>query len=551
MAEIALGAVTLLREVFLLSKFVAQTARSASRHQTEREALQAELDYEHLYIRSFGLLFFRVNGQFVEHDGLNREWLEKVAWILDGLRLAFADYAKLAGEKDDEYRQKSPFLNTALQTQPDSGLQLSDLFSNTGTFISTQAITSPQHPEDQDHKYRPSPSVAFDWKWALFEKKKLGQIVDSSRKWTHKLKELVQLTMVANPRFGTLSSTRLLQETGAEEARILGVSTHLRVREVNLDPLSIEGDNSLSLDARLDFPAHTTTLCLAQMNDDGATCDVLVETKEMSTKSRPEEERRVKQLAALLSVAGDSDLSTLSFKGYKFEPSRGTFAFVFDFPPDRLRSAPTSLHDIISRPRSVWSGLTLSQRFYVAQSISKSLVSMHAAKWVHKSFRSHSIVFFKRLDSTVDYRSPYLTNFEYSRATSSITQWTSDEDDEKNLYRHPDRQLPPQKSFNQIHDLYALGMVLLELGTWSTIAKIKNSLQERVGKDTFLNPETLADYYADVAERELPHHMGPAYAEAVLLCIRGNFGFSPNDQEFPLRVYDLVIKQLDPSNLVE
>jgi hypothetical protein len=48
----------------------------------------------------------------------------------------------------------------------------------------------------------------------------------------------------------------------------------------------------------------------------------------------------------------------------------------------------------------------------------------------------------------------------------------------RNIYRHPRRWGVPTESFNAIHDIYALGVVLLEIGMWrkvKTMAEIRNS----------------------------------------------------------------------------
>jgi hypothetical protein len=50
MAELAFATVTVLKEVYLLSRFVARTAKSAKHASAERSSLQDDLDYEHLYI---------------------------------------------------------------------------------------------------------------------------------------------------------------------------------------------------------------------------------------------------------------------------------------------------------------------------------------------------------------------------------------------------------------------------------------------------------------------------------------------------------------------
>jgi hypothetical protein len=34
----------------------------------------------------------------------------------------------------------------------------------------------------------------------------------------------------------------------------------------------------------------------------------------------------------------------------------------------------------------------------------------------------------------------------------------------RDVYRHPERQGRPQKLFKKVHDIYALGVVMLEIG---------------------------------------------------------------------------------------
>jgi hypothetical protein len=41
-----------------------------------------------------------------------------------------------------------------------------------------------------------------------------------------------------------------------------------------------------------------------------------------------------------------------------------------------------------------------------------------------------------------------------------------------NLYRHPKRQGQPTISFRNEHDVYALGVVLIEIGLWQTVDQI-------------------------------------------------------------------------------
>lgn len=544
MAELTFATLTILKEVYLLSRFIARTARSASNSNTEREALQKELEYEHLYIRSFGLLFFQSSGVLVPHQDLNREWLEKITWILDGLRLAEGDYAKLAAERDVGYRRLSPFLNTPTEQR----LIEFEAFDNKVREVAG---------EDQDDAHQPDSSSSgiknilpsMDWRWALSEKKHLQRILSNSREWTKKLKEMVQLTMAVNLPH-SLSTNPALQPLGRDRnARFLGLSGHARIRQT-IEAPAIDVANLEIKDGTLELPTQRTTLTPATLRTNADVVSVLVETKPLPEVISAEDEQKILHLAQILALSAGTDLSTLPLHGFLRLVDQNAYAFVFDFPLEATDAPPVTLFDLIRRPHSITPGLSLKNRFKIAQSIAKSLVALHADNWVHKSFRSRSIVFFHSQEGAMQDR-PYLVNFEYSRSTHSATNWTYDDDAELNLYRHPLRQRPPQKSFNQIHDLYALGVVLLEIGLWRAISSVKEQAQAFLEPGTNLDPEILTEFYISTASRDLPHTMGDSFAKAVVTCLKGDFGVSCDEPAFSLAVFDGVIQKLDAKLLLE
>jgi hypothetical protein len=54
--------------------------------------------------------------------------------------------------------------------------------------------------------------------------------------------------------------------------------------------------------------------------------------------------------------------------------------------------------------------------------------------------------------------------FEFSRPEFDFSSGRPDKDPARNVYRHPQRQGKPNKPFVKIYDIYALGVVLLEIG---------------------------------------------------------------------------------------
>tara|TARA_R110002003_G_scaffold290_4_gene18562 strand:- start:11031 stop:11540 length:510 start_codon:yes stop_codon:yes gene_type:complete len=159
------------------------------------------------------------------------------------------------------------------------------------------------------------------------------------------------------------------------------------------------------------------------------------------------------------------------------------------------------------------------------------------------------VAFLYAENGSLDFMTPYLTNFEYSRSTTGNTNWTYDDNAEKNLYRHPDRQRPPSISFNNLHDLWALGVVLLEIGLWETAASIQHDGVLKRALSIPVDPPALKDIYLDRVTQDLAHSMGPAYAQAVKTCLLGNFGCGALDAGLSLAGHTLVIGRLDINNL--
>ena len=102
---------------------------------------------------------------------------------------------------------------------------------------------------------------------------------------------------------------------------------------------------------------------------------------------------------------------------------------------------------------------------------------------------------------------PFLVNFEYSRPANQNTTWTWDQDDEKNVYRHPDRQGHPMKSFDKTHDAYALGVVLLEIGLWQTASELQTAARKAHTSSTGFNRYSLRNAYISSAKKHIPRLM--------------------------------------------
>ena len=107
------------------------------------------------------------------------------------------------------------------------------------------------------------------------------------------------------------------------------------------------------------------------------------------------------------------------------------------------------------------------------------------------------------------------------------------------LDRHPTRQgILPEETYKMQHDIYSIGVILLEIGLWTSFVDYKCSNPETPETTVAVPTKTLLHLPAgeekdqrkkafrnmemleDLAERELPIKMGQKYTDVVLSCLR-------------------------------
>ncbi|KAI3316640.1 hypothetical protein HD806DRAFT_527702 [Xylariaceae sp. AK1471] len=276
-----------------------------------------------------------------------------------------------------------------------------------------------------------------------------------------------------------------------------------------------------------------------------------------AVKERKEEEEYAPQLASLLlSSSRDffegNTLGTLPFKGFSKDTTvpNGCFSFAFDYPEGAVGHKPLSVQHLICSGQDDHK-LSLNDRFQMARMVSQCLATLHSDGWLHKSIRSHAIKFFFRKtdkDVVLETSAPYLTDFGFSRplgAFSAVQYAASTAVNlDMDIYRHPRRFGEPSQFFNMIHDVYSLGVVLLEIGLWKTARQMYNEIfQSAKDKPT---GEDVQKAFIKRAQQELEHSMGSAYRDAVLLCLDGEqLKKHLNKPSFAIEFQKNVVRKVD------
>ena len=180
----------------------------------------------------------------------------------------------------------------------------------------------------------------------------------------------------------------------------------------------------------------------------------------------------------------------------------------------------------------------LNDWFDLARQLARSVFFIHTAKFVHKNLRPETILCFR--DGLNNLGKPFLVGFEKFRLDRGDTLKFGDDVWERNLYRHPHRQgLHLEESYVMQHDIYSLGVILLEIGLRTSFLDFHDNqdyspsescanllLESHIQGHTSHEIETSPRYAFGVkenliqlAESELPASMGPKFTQVVISCL--------------------------------
>lgn len=239
------------------------------------------------------------------------------------------------------------------------------------------------------------------------------------------------------------------------------------------------------------------------------------------------------RLARRLQHSEPATFGLLSCKGFTLSGTKADpkITLVLNVPPD-LAPNPRSLRDLLlnSGPPE-----SLSRRFEIAQGLAKSVSYVHTFGFVHKNVRPESILCFSGTNETI--MATYLIGFELFRRDMGWTQRLGDTSLEKNLYRHTSRQgIDPQWNYIMQHDIYSLGVCLLEIGIWKSFVEY---VTDGTTTDRRAQPADILGFSASLSEPQATHHlategaaklislarddlrryMGTKYSEIVITCL--------------------------------
>lgn len=360
------------------------------------------------------------------------------------------------------------------------------------------------------------------WKYALW-KESIDGVIEDLGNWQKIFDPSWYLIM-------KVASPIIDQELGSGLLDTSTVSTNARNLRASLKPPStgdtrrtkfsvfLPNDYHLSSAKREIIPFSTAVLIqpagleekfiIDPMNYDYKVNDVLATTKDICN------------LAKKLHHADPTVFNLLKCRGVVkhvgTDPKVPTgFDFIFRIPKNMKE--PRSLRERLLSPGDKTH--SLSERFHLARQLANAVAYIHTYDFVHKNIRPETILLFQ--DGCSSLGSLFLTGFTTFRMADGKTRRFGDDEWQRNLYRHPNRQgLHPERDYVMQHDIYSLGVCLIEIGLWRSIYRPEfSSEQQSCSGSNSQRPLPSKKNLIDLATAELPPKMGNKYTETVVTCL--------------------------------
>ncbi len=257
----------------------------------------------------------------------------------------------------------------------------------------------------------------------------------------------------------------------------------------------------------------------------GSTRAILDTTTYPEEVDKSQTTSHVRDLARILFCSQPSTLGLLQCVGVLKEldanGNLSQYTFVF-LDPTKPPAATSSLRALLLR-----GPVSLDAKYRIAKSLARGALAVHAADFVHKSIRPDNIIVFS--NSKDQDMKAYLVGFERTRPAAAGTTLSGDRIWERNLYRHPSRRgLKPEHAYIMQHDIYSLGVCLLEIGLWDSLVVPSEPpkpgrllhIEEQLSMGTSLETAwEIKKILIHMAQTFLPNLMGLLYTEVVLSCL--------------------------------
>lgn len=220
--DVAGLAIAVFNEVFEICRFITQTITDAAHHDKDFSKLEFEFTHQQNILGTFGKRFIEGKIIYELEDCLILDFKR----ILEELRKIVGEYARLAAKYNNNY--KKLVKNMAEWWKSGGSQKKADREG-----LRLDAASTHEPPKKSlGFRHRLSRKLT-QLEWALFDRKKLEELVKDQRDWTRTFVDIIKLTLLQLPRFS--NDVSQLQEL-VRDAKTLGFSKLAKTRLLILAP---------------------------------------------------------------------------------------------------------------------------------------------------------------------------------------------------------------------------------------------------------------------------------------------------------------------------
>ncbi|OJJ05740.1 hypothetical protein ASPVEDRAFT_868764 [Aspergillus versicolor CBS 583.65] len=196
-----------------------------------------------------------------------------------------------------------------------------------------------------------------------------------------------------------------------------------------------------------------------------------------------------------------------------------SFNFIFKIPKDCHHHQPQSLRSLLLSQTNP----SLTARLELAKQLATALSYVHVLDFVHKNIRPETALVFKShgLDSSSlahGFGPLFLVGFKTFRTVDGKSLRLTTADRIENIYQHPERQgRDPSTDHRMQHDIYSLGVCLLEIGLWKSF--VAGDSSSPILLSELSSVANIKAHFTALAKECLPSAMGEKYTGVVVNCL--------------------------------
>ncbi|QGA21513.1 hypothetical protein EYB26_009224 [Talaromyces marneffei] len=379
-------------------------------------------------------------------------------------------------------------------------------------------------------------------KWTLVVKPRLARLVPEIESWQRRFMDYIQLLRFTG--YGFLQQA----DAGVEEKKSPSAADrlsrdilHARVEEVPIDALEIPPlQNTQDNADRTEALGHTDTKLIWTSNALNGD-NILVECRTHGINANIAQLKlSASKVAQILAAAGSQALMThvLQSVGYAYSPSPKREVQLFLKYPAGLDMPKTLRWALTMTPLP-----SINTRLELCRQLATAIFYTHTSGLVHKSIRPESILIFQEQQSPEHANLKkdstgvlFLTGFQLAREATpnTVSSTQGNQNWEYDIYTHPSRHTPGTR-YTMAHDIYSLGINLLEIALWGSFLIFDTHERARIFNNEALEGgrlicdnlkagdkeagQRMKQLYEMAAKALLPISMGCRFRDIVLDCL--------------------------------